>query len=66
MLMVAAALYGVVQLAAISRPIRTVRFSTVLLAVLVGVYASGTATAFLELSIRSLRRGRRTQPRAST
>jgi hypothetical protein len=48
--MVAAALYGVVQLAAISCPTRTVRLSTVLLAVLVGVYACGTATALLELA----------------
>nr|WP_267964953.1 PrsW family glutamic-type intramembrane protease [Streptomyces fulvoviolaceus] len=48
--MVAAALYGVVQLAAISWPTRSVRLSTVLLAVLVGVYACGTAVALVELA----------------
>jgi len=48
--MVAAALYGVVQLAAISWPTRSVRLSTVLLASLVGVYVCGTAAALVELA----------------
>ncbi|MGI5377900.1 PrsW family glutamic-type intramembrane protease [Streptomyces sp. CA-251387] len=48
--MSAAALYGVVQLFALSWPTRSVRLATVLLTVLVGVYACGTATALLELT----------------
>lgn len=48
--MVAAAVYGVLQLAALSWPTRSVRLSTVLLAILVGAYACGTAAALLELA----------------
>ncbi len=48
--MVTAALYGVVQLFALSWPTRSVRLSTVLLTLLVGVYACGTATALVELA----------------
>ncbi|MGW0910473.1 CdiA C-terminal domain-containing protein [Streptomyces sp. NPDC002784] len=53
-LMVAAALYGVVQLCALSWPTRSVRLSTVLLAVLAGVYACGTAAAVLEFTYTRL------------
>lgn len=48
--MVAAGLYGVVQLFALSWPTRSVRLSTVLLAVLVGACTCGTAVALLELT----------------
>lgn len=47
--MVAAALYGVAQVFAVSWPTRSVRAGTVLLALLVGVYACGTAVALLEV-----------------
>ncbi|MEU7061690.1 PrsW family glutamic-type intramembrane protease [Streptomyces sp. NPDC046197] len=49
-LMVTAAVYGVVQLFVVSWPTRSVRLSTVLLAVMVGVYACGTVAAVLELA----------------
>ncbi|WLW52525.1 PrsW family glutamic-type intramembrane protease [Streptomyces sp. YU58] len=50
LLMVVAALYGVVQLTLIAWPTRSVRLSTVLLAVLVGAYVCGTAAALVELA----------------
>ncbi|WP_329335231.1 hypothetical protein OG866_15730 [Streptomyces sp. NBC_00663] len=53
-LMVTAAVYGVVQLLLLSWPTRSVGVTTVLLAVLVGVYACGTAAALLELSYTRL------------
>jgi len=46
----AAAVYGVMQLFALSYPARSVRLATVLLAVVVGVYACGTVVALLELT----------------
>ncbi|MEV6173288.1 PrsW family glutamic-type intramembrane protease [Streptomyces sp. NPDC051954] len=49
-LMVAAAVYGVLQVFVLSWPARSVRLSTVLLALLAGVYACGTAAALLELT----------------
>ncbi|WP_210585583.1 PrsW family glutamic-type intramembrane protease [Streptomyces sp. GESEQ-35] len=49
-LMVAAALYGVIQMFVLSWPARSVRLSTVLLALLAGVYACGTVAALLELT----------------
>ncbi|WAZ23828.1 PrsW family intramembrane metalloprotease [Streptomyces cinnabarinus] len=53
-LMVAAALYGVAQLSLFSLPTRSVGPTTVLLAVLVGVHACGTAAALLELTYTRL------------
>ncbi|MFI8530438.1 PrsW family glutamic-type intramembrane protease [Streptomyces aquilus] len=53
-LMVAAAMYGVVQLLLLSAPTRSVGTATTLLAVLVGVYACGTAAAILELTYTRL------------
>ncbi|WP_413100118.1 PrsW family intramembrane metalloprotease [Streptomyces sp. Inha503] len=50
LLMVAATVYGVVQLLVLASPTRSVRVSTVLLAIAVGVYGCGIATAFLELA----------------
>ncbi|MDT3397616.1 PrsW family glutamic-type intramembrane protease, partial [Streptomyces sp. B1866] len=49
LLMVAAAVYGVVQLLVPSSLTRSVRWPVVLLAVAVGVYGCGAATALLEL-----------------
>ena len=49
-LMMAAAMYGVVQLFVLSYPTRSVRLATVLLALVVGVYVCGTAVALLELT----------------
>ncbi|WFB08202.1 PrsW family glutamic-type intramembrane protease [Streptomyces sp. LX-29] len=46
--MVAATVYGVAQLLVLSSPTRSVRISTVLLAIAVGVYGCGIATALLE------------------
>ncbi|MFE6284796.1 PrsW family glutamic-type intramembrane protease [Streptomyces sp. NPDC057877] len=48
-LMLLAALYGVIQVFLLSAPTRSVRLSTVLLAILVGAYVCGTVTALLEL-----------------
>uniref|UniRef100_UPI0032EE318A PrsW family glutamic-type intramembrane protease n=1 Tax=Streptomyces sp. HSW2009 TaxID=3142890 RepID=UPI0032EE318A len=48
--MALATVYGVVQLLALASPTRTVRTSTVLLAVLVGAYACGLAAVILEYS----------------
>lgn len=48
--MVAATVYGVVQLLVLASPARSVRVSTVLLAVAVGVYGCGVGTALLELA----------------
>ncbi|MFF5495174.1 PrsW family intramembrane metalloprotease [Streptomyces aquilus] len=53
-LMVAAAMYGVVQLLLLSTLTRSVGVATTLLAVLVGVYACGTAAALLELTYTRL------------
>ncbi|AGP58305.1 hypothetical protein M271_34465 [Streptomyces rapamycinicus NRRL 5491] len=50
MVMVAAAVYGVVQLLVLASPTRSVRVSTVLLAIAVGVYGCGVVTALLELA----------------
>ncbi|MCL8015119.1 PrsW family glutamic-type intramembrane protease [Streptomyces sp. AS02] len=48
--MAVAAVWGVLQLFAISWPTRSVRLSTVLLALAVGVYGCGVATALLQLA----------------
>ncbi|MDW6059738.1 PrsW family intramembrane metalloprotease [Streptomyces sp. FXJ1.4098] len=50
LLMVAAAMYGVTQLLLLSSPARSVRVSTALLAIAVGVYGCGVAAALLELA----------------
>ncbi|MFJ2194718.1 PrsW family glutamic-type intramembrane protease [Streptomyces violaceusniger] len=50
LLMVAASVYGVAQLLALSSPTRSVRVSTVLLGIAVGVYGCGVAAALLELA----------------
>lgn len=49
-MMVVAAVYGVAQLFAASWPARSVRLSTVLLMIAVGMFACGTAVALLELT----------------
>jgi len=49
-MMAVAALWGVLQLFAVSWPTRSVRLSTVLLALAVGVYGCGVATALLQLT----------------
>ncbi|MBQ1094076.1 PrsW family glutamic-type intramembrane protease [Streptomyces sp. B93] len=49
-LMLLAALYGVLQISLLSLPTRSVRLSTVLLAVLVGAYVCGTVTGLVELA----------------
>jgi hypothetical protein len=49
-MMAAAAVWGVLQLFAVSWPTRSVRLSTVLLALAVGVYGCGVATALVELA----------------
>lgn len=48
--MACAAVWGVLQLFLLSWPTRSVRLSTVLLALMVGVYACGVATALLQLA----------------
>ncbi|MGI5373768.1 RNase A-like domain-containing protein [Streptomyces sp. CA-251387] len=48
--MAVAALWGVLQLFAVSWPTRSVRLSTVLLALAVGVYGCGVATALVQLA----------------
>ena len=48
--MMAAAMYGVVQLFVLSYPTRSVGLGTVLLALVAGVYVCGTAVALLELT----------------
>ncbi|MBE8474123.1 PrsW family glutamic-type intramembrane protease [Streptomyces justiciae] len=53
-LMVAAAMYGVVQLLLLSAPTRSVGTATTLFTVLVGVYACGTVAALLELTYTRL------------
>ncbi|MFF7653622.1 RNase A-like domain-containing protein [Streptomyces sp. NPDC007983] len=50
LLMVAATVYGVAQLLVLSSPGRSVRVSTGLLAIAVGVYGCGVAAALLELA----------------
>ncbi|WP_209446263.1 hypothetical protein [Streptomyces sp. MZ04] len=47
--MVAAALYGVLQLALLASPVRSLRLSTVLLTVAVGAYGSGVVATLIEL-----------------
>ncbi|MEU9589311.1 RNase A-like domain-containing protein [Streptomyces sp. NPDC048193] len=54
LVMTAAAVWGVLQLFALSWPTRSVRLSTVLLAVAAGVYGSGVATALLQLTYTRL------------
>ncbi|MGW1053519.1 PrsW family glutamic-type intramembrane protease [Streptomyces sp. NPDC002521] len=49
-MMAVAAVWGVLQLFAVSWPTRSVRLSTVLLAFAVGVYGCGVATALMELA----------------
>lgn len=48
--MVAATVYGVVQLVALASPTRSVRVSTALLAIPLGVYGCGVVAALLELA----------------
>ncbi|MGW6732633.1 RNase A-like domain-containing protein [Streptomyces sp. NPDC055013] len=50
LVMAVAAVWGVLQLFAISSPTRSVRLSTVLLALAVGVYGCGVATALVEFA----------------
>ncbi|MES5821532.1 PrsW family glutamic-type intramembrane protease [Streptomyces sp. RG80] len=50
LVMAVAALWGVLQLFTISWPTRSVRLSTVLLAMAVGAYGSGVATALTQLT----------------
>ena len=50
LLMVAATVYGVLQLVVLASPVRSVRITTVLLAVVVGVYGSGVLAAVLEFA----------------
>jgi hypothetical protein len=49
-MMAAAAVWGVLQLFAVSWPTRSVRLSTVLLALAVGVYGCGVVTALVQLA----------------
>ena len=49
-MMTAAAVWGVLQLFALAWPTRSVRLSTVLLALAVGVYGCGVATALVQLA----------------
>ncbi|MEU0171343.1 PrsW family glutamic-type intramembrane protease [Streptomyces iakyrus] len=49
-MMAVAAVWGVLQLFAVSWPTRSVRLSTVLLALAVGVYGCGVATALVQLA----------------
>ncbi|MEF9905830.1 RNase A-like domain-containing protein [Streptomyces sp. P9-A2] len=49
-MMTVAAVWGVLQLFAVSWPTRSVRLSTVLLALVVGVYGCGVATALVQLA----------------
>lgn len=49
-MMTAAAVWGVLQLFLLSWPTRSVRLSTVLLALMVGVYGCGVATALIQLA----------------
>lgn len=53
-LMAAAALWGVLQLFTLAWPTRSVRLSTVLLALMVGIYGCGTATALIEVTYTRL------------
>ncbi|QKV92449.1 PrsW family intramembrane metalloprotease [Streptomyces sp. NA02950] len=50
LLMVAATVYGVAQLLVLSSPTRSVRISTGVMAIAVGVYGCGVAAALLELA----------------
>ncbi|RFU83259.1 PrsW family intramembrane metalloprotease [Streptomyces triticagri] len=50
LLMAAAAVYGVLQLVLLSIPTRTVRTTTVLLTLVVGIYGCGVATALAEIA----------------
>ncbi|THA74482.1 PrsW family intramembrane metalloprotease [Streptomyces sp. A0642] len=54
LVMAVAAVWGVLQLFALSWPARSVRLPTVLLAVAVGVYGCGVATALLQLTYTRL------------
>ncbi|MEU8626747.1 PrsW family glutamic-type intramembrane protease [Streptomyces sp. NPDC048669] len=54
LLMVAAAVWGVLQLFALAWPTRSVRLSTVLLALTVGVYGCGVVVAFAEVAYTRL------------
>ncbi|MFJ8538834.1 RNase A-like domain-containing protein [Streptomyces sp. NPDC093591] len=54
LVMAVAAVWGVLQVFAISWPTRSVRLSTVLLALAVGVYGCGAATALVQLAYTRL------------
>ncbi|WP_369387795.1 hypothetical protein AB5J72_09430 [Streptomyces sp. CG1] len=54
LMMAVAAVWGVLQLVAVSWLTRSVRLSTVLLALAVGVYGCGVATALVELAYTRL------------
>ncbi|MFJ2707753.1 PrsW family glutamic-type intramembrane protease [Streptomyces sp. NPDC087428] len=54
LLMVAAAVWGVLQLFALAWPTRSVRLSTVLLALMVGVYGCGVVVALVEMAYTRL------------
>ncbi|WP_406348368.1 hypothetical protein OHA44_19780 [Streptomyces sp. NBC_00144] len=62
LIMVAAAIYGVLQLALIASPMRSLRLSTVLLTVAVGVYGSGVVAALIELGYAHAMASSATQP----
>ncbi|MEU1468589.1 PrsW family glutamic-type intramembrane protease [Streptomyces sp. NPDC005761] len=53
-LMAAAALWGALQLFTLAWPTRSVRLSTLLLALMVGIYGCGTATALIEVAYTRL------------
>ena len=57
-MMAVAAVWGVLQLLLLSLPTRSVRLPTVLLALLVGVYGCGVATALVEYGYTRLQAGR--------
>ncbi|WP_406137908.1 hypothetical protein [Streptomyces sp. NBC_01089] len=61
-IMVAAAIYGVLQLAVIGSPMRSLRLSTVVLTVAVGVYGSGVVAALIELGYAHAVASSATQP----
>lgn len=54
-LMAAAALWGALQLFTLAWPTRSVRLSTLLLALTLGIYGCGTATALIEVAYTPVR-----------
>lgn len=62
--MAAAALWGVLQMFALAWPTRSVRLPTALLALMVGIYGCGTATAVVEVAYTRLYADQSGQPLA--